>query len=66
VFTKQEERSSHSARNSSNRARLITEDLNRLGDILAEIEVLGGFLYFGLLLENHLIIAEFYKRMMST
>jgi DNA-binding Lrp family transcriptional regulator len=46
VFTKQEERSNRSSRNSSNRARLIVEDLNRLGDILAEIEVLGGISIF--------------------
>jgi DNA-binding Lrp family transcriptional regulator len=49
IFTKQEEKSSGGNSNilgSNNRRNMIIEHLNRLGDILAEIEVLGGISIF--------------------
>ena len=48
IFTKQEEKSSSSSniQGSNNRRNMIIEHLNRLGDILAEIEVLGGITIF--------------------
>jgi DNA-binding Lrp family transcriptional regulator len=47
IFTKQEEKgSSSNIQCSNNRRNMIIEHLNRLGDILAEIEVLGGISIF--------------------
>jgi DNA-binding Lrp family transcriptional regulator len=49
IFTKQEEKSGGGNSNilgSNNRRNIIIDHLNRLGDILAEIEVLGGISIF--------------------
>ena len=46
IFTKQEEKGSSNIQGSNNRRNMIIEHLNRLGDILAEIEVLGGITIF--------------------
>ena len=49
IFAKQEEKSSGGNSNilgSNNRRNMIIEHLNRLGHILAEIEVLGGISIF--------------------
>jgi DNA-binding Lrp family transcriptional regulator len=49
IFTKQEEKSGGGNSNilgSNNRRNMIIDHLNRLGDILAEIEVLGGISIF--------------------
>ena len=43
IFTKHEEKST---KDSSNRKKIIIEHLNRLGNIIAEIEVLGGVSIF--------------------
>jgi DNA-binding Lrp family transcriptional regulator len=67
VFTNQEEKSNRSSRNGSYSTKPIIENLNRLGDILAEIEVLGGRVFFAsLLLENLPRNTQFDKRMVST
>jgi DNA-binding Lrp family transcriptional regulator len=44
IFTKHEEKSTND--NSNNKRTMIIEHLNRLGNIIAEIEVLGGFSIF--------------------
>ena len=56
IFTKQEEKNSISTEenNSSNRRKIVIDHLNQIGDIVAEIEILGGLLYFVLLSEKHL------------
>lgn len=57
IFTKQEEENSTSAENnSSNRRKIVIDRLNHIGDILAEIEILGGTSIFVLLSEKHLPI----------
>jgi hypothetical protein len=43
IFTKHEEKST---KNNSNRRKMIIEQLNRLGNIIAKIEILGVALYF--------------------
>jgi hypothetical protein len=50
IITKQEEKNSTSTKdsNSSNRRKIIIEQLNQIGDILAEIEILGGASIFRL------------------
>jgi DNA-binding Lrp family transcriptional regulator len=44
IFTKHEEKSTND--NNNNKRTMIIEHLNRLGNIIAEIEVLGGFSIF--------------------
>jgi DNA-binding Lrp family transcriptional regulator len=46
IFTKQEEKVGGSTKDSNNRRNVVIEHLNHLGDILAEIEVLGGISIF--------------------
>ena len=46
IFTKQEEKGGGSTKDSNNRRNIIIEQLNRIGNILAEIEVLGGISIF--------------------
>jgi DNA-binding Lrp family transcriptional regulator len=54
IITKQEENCSNTKDNSSNRRKIIIEHLNQLGDILAEIEVLGGISIFRLAIREAL------------
>ena len=48
IFTKQEEKSSTITKDndSSNRRKVVIDQLNQIGDILAEIEILGGISIF--------------------
>lgn len=55
IFTKQEEENSTSAENnSSNRRKIVIDRLNHIGDILAEIEILGGTSIFRLAIREAL------------
>jgi DNA-binding Lrp family transcriptional regulator len=60
IITKQEEKNSTSTKdsNSSNRRKIIIEQLNQIGDILAEIEILGGISIFRLAIRE----ANAYKK----
>jgi DNA-binding Lrp family transcriptional regulator len=46
VFTKPEGKNSENPKDRNNRRRIVIERLNRLGDIIADIEVLGGISIF--------------------
>jgi DNA-binding Lrp family transcriptional regulator len=68
IFTKQEEKvsgggNSNIQGSSNNRRNIIIEHLNSVGDILAEIEVLGGISIFVSLSENHSPIKRLHEKM---
>ena len=60
IFTKQEEKNSTSTKynNSSRRRKIVIGQLNQIGDILAEIEILGGTSIFRLAIRQVLAYKE--------
>ena len=65
VFTKLEGKNSANTRDRNSRKKKIIEHLNRLGNIIAEIEVLGGISIFRVAIRENPIMMILQKEIMS-